>query len=199
MVKCRLFIQNFTGSILSGREIARPCFAEYLFCSPGDIQYAEGPWGKPSIVGFSGLSIGLSHSRGILASYIGGENAGLDIEFMREKRDFTGISDAFFTASERARLEWARLERAGNEVLSFYRIWTRKESLLKLSGKGLADLGTMDSDALEIGRGVPCRYWRINGSWILCLSASESVLESIEISADGFQVSEDTGSDSPCP
>jgi 4'-phosphopantetheinyl transferase len=111
--------------------------------APETLTFQTGPNGKPELVfpdGFDrpvvGLNFNLSHSENILALAVAfNREVGIDIERMNPEVDFLGIAEAHFAAKE---FDWLRATPQKKRAISFYRLWTRKEALLKMAGSGIA-------------------------------------------------------------
>ncbi len=88
------------------------------------IRYAER--GKPYVPGFPDFSI--SHSETTVAFAVDRETVGVDVEFMKEPS--RALAERVCTPEE---LVWLSEDPAKR----FYTVWTRKESLMKATGKGL--------------------------------------------------------------
>jgi phosphopantetheinyl transferase len=89
------------------------------------------PAGKPSFA-VGGPHFSVSHSGPHWACCFAGENVGLDIQERREV-DAVRLAERFFTPAEAA-----CCRRGGVEM--FYRIWVRKEALVKYADCTLARL-----------------------------------------------------------
>lgn len=74
----------------------------------------------------------ISHSCGRAVCVLCEKEVGVDIEFIKKERSFDVIAENFFSDGEIARFRQAK-----NRKEEFYRIWTRKEALLKKSGTGI--------------------------------------------------------------
>ncbi len=81
--------------------------------------------GKP-VFGNLPYYFNISHSCGRAVCVLHDKEVGVDIEFTKKKRNFELIADNFFSDGERAHFYESQ-----NRQLEFYRIWTRKESILK--------------------------------------------------------------------
>lgn len=105
--------------------------------TPADkIAFAEGPYGKPYLIGIQGPQFNISHSGcWALIGFSGSRPIGVDIEFMRAAGDELDLARSFFSAAE-----YRSLEGVANAKLlsSFYRIWTCKEAVLKACGAGIS-------------------------------------------------------------
>ena len=75
----------------------------------------------------------ISHSCGRAVCVLSDVEVGVDIEFIKKVRAFDLIAENFFAPEEIKRFRSAK-----NSAEEFYRIWTRKEALLKKSGSGIA-------------------------------------------------------------
>lgn len=93
------------------------------------IGYREG--GKPFLREREGLFFNLSHSGDYVCCAVGREETGVDIQVHTKVRQ--SLPERFFTQEDNRRLKEAGTER---EAL-FFRMWSIKESYLKLTGKGI--------------------------------------------------------------
>lgn len=89
-----------------------------------------GPHGKPEL---PDIYFNLSHSHDYVVCAISDKPVGCDIEKVGKSRE--GVAERFFTEKERMYLSTFEEKDRLNE---FYRIWTVKESYLKMTGEGLA-------------------------------------------------------------
>lgn len=95
-------------------------------------QLAMGPHGKPYLPEHP-LYFNLSHSGDCIALALADVPVGLDVERLREQRDFPGLLQRVFHPEERGRM------RAHQDPLAaFYQAWTRKEAFLKALGTGIS-------------------------------------------------------------
>lgn len=89
--------------------------------------------GKPythSRTGNAGPHISLSHTKGLVACAVSEINpVGIDVEYWR-KRDYTALADYAFGPDECEAV-------AKNGHAAFYRIWTLREAIAKMSGLGV--------------------------------------------------------------
>jgi 4'-phosphopantetheinyl transferase len=87
------------------------------------------PHGKPSLPGGPGFS--LSHAGELVGVAVRPDGpVGLDVEQVRDVADLDALAGHVRSAAERARVD---LDPAG-----FFRVWTRKEALVKATGDGLS-------------------------------------------------------------
>lgn len=90
-----------------------------------DIEYGSGEHGKPYFRSHPELRFSLSHSKNMVALAIDENDVGIDCEPL-ERRVTKELTERFFSEKE--------AEEFGNDPLT---LWVTKESLCKLSGKGL--------------------------------------------------------------
>ena len=90
----------------------------------------------------SNLQFSLSHSEGLAVVALSDIPVGVDIELLDIERDTSRLIDRFFNEEEKA-----LLKESSDPSLSFYTIWTKKEALLKISGKGLSGIRGQSSDS----------------------------------------------------
>jgi 4'-phosphopantetheinyl transferase len=121
---------------LAGRALLRQVAAGYLRIPPRAVAVAARcndcaePHGRPTLPG-SGIEVSIAHSRNcVLVGATRTGHIGVDVEFI----------DRCMRIDELLAYVLAPEERDGasvNAPLDFYRVWTRKEAVLKATGDGL--------------------------------------------------------------
>ncbi len=106
---------------------------------PFEVAYTEG--GKPYLPDNPKLHFNLSHSGAYVCCAVSGEPVGVDIQQITEVKE--GMAERFFTEKDKQRLSALRGE---EKKQLFFRMWSIKESYLKLTGKGI----TAGLDSFEI-------------------------------------------------
>lgn len=147
----------YTDSFGSGRGESRELLRLAISKYTGDERRADalvgsivtGKHGKPHIDGFCSFSV--SHSSGVWAVLFSEIECGLDIQFERNC-DIIAVSRRCFDQSDADAVEQAGADPDGREA--FFRIWTRREALVKALGGTVcdADLPQVSSDLVHIGR-----------------------------------------------
>lgn len=97
------------------------------------MEYVLGKWGKPSFKEYPEIYFSLSHSGAYAVCSIGENPVGNDIERIRQGR--LKVADRFFTEEELAFVYDAQDEEEITQRM--FRIWTMKESFLKVTGRGM--------------------------------------------------------------
>ena len=122
-----------------GHAMLRLLLARRLAAAPDAIAFATGPNGKPGLAGpGSRLAFNLSYGDGVVALAFARRPVGIDLEAVRDNVRFSQIGRRFFQPDEQRYLEAG----TGSGVRDrFFRLWTRKEAVLKALGVGLSGLG----------------------------------------------------------
>ena len=104
--------------------------SEYGITEMPDFEYGE--HGKPSIIGHPDIHFNLSHCKTAVACAISDTPIGIDIESIRDAKESV-IRYAMNDDEARQILS------SSNPALEFTKLWTMKESVLKLTGEGIND------------------------------------------------------------
>lgn len=172
MNKPVLVLIPFNRSLGNGREQSRSIIAECLSLPTDRIQFVQHGSGKPALRDVPGVHIGISHSCDLLAVYIGPENAGIDVEFIKPRTYMEDMARLICTDTE-----FRLFEESGTEQLRvFYGLWTRKEAEIKKSGGELSDLF-----AHETVTDCSYRHWLVTGDYMICMAASQRMLSSVSV------------------
>lgn len=127
------------------RAALRRVLGRRLGVPPHALAFAYGPTGKPLLADHPGLHFNLSHSgeRAVLALCEDGE-VGVDLESVRHRSQVLPVALRFFADAEAAAVAACEGEA---QVATFLRIWTRKEAVLKATGRGMG----VDTRAIAVG------------------------------------------------
>jgi 4'-phosphopantetheinyl transferase len=120
---------------IAARALLRKLLAYYLSVAPQEIQFAYTEYKKPYVIHATPLQFNLSHSHELaLYAFTLHHSVGIDIEKIRAQYT-ESVAKRFFSPEENKNL----LQLAGQErTQGFYRIWARKEALIKALGKGFS-------------------------------------------------------------
>lgn len=121
--------------------------------------FTYGPNGKPFLLDSPEIFFSLSHTGNAVLCALDGREIGADIE-MIPRQNWESLLRVF---SEE---EASEIVHSPAPEISFARAWTRKESFLKLTGRGLTDIETL--------RAIPTR------------DTPEVCFETVTREADGF-------------
>jgi 4'-phosphopantetheinyl transferase len=102
---------------------------------PARLAYTRAREGKPRLVGRR-LRFNLSHTAGVaLVAATAGAEVGVDVEAVRDNVDLEGVARRAFHPDEVAEL--LALEGDARRA-AFFRLWARKEAVMKADGRGLS-------------------------------------------------------------
>lgn len=133
-----VFRKDRTAYILR-HAILRHLTGAYVGIPPSRVEFEPSPHGKPALK--SGLNdqpvtFNMASSWPVVLIALSPDHEiGVDVERIRPLEEASAIARSFFSRSELAALELAS---AGERQGIFFKIWTRKESLLKATGVGLS-------------------------------------------------------------
>jgi 4'-phosphopantetheinyl transferase len=136
----RFHFERDRANYTLGRGGLRLLLGAYLRRSPRELACVEGPFGTPALrsgsVDEAQPEFNVSHSGQVILIAVGrGASLGVDVERVRLSDSNQEIADRFCAPAEAAQLR--RL--AGDEQAgAFARLWTRKEALVKATGRGLS-------------------------------------------------------------
>ncbi|MCB9339912.1 MAG: 4'-phosphopantetheinyl transferase superfamily protein [Lewinellaceae bacterium] len=135
----RFRFMNDRRVYLAGRGMLRKMASEVLGVPAENLVIGEGLYGKPYLADYGNLlPFNLSHSGDVvaLAFDFGRREVGVDVEKINRSFEYWDVAGHYFSKKE--------CDRVFNHR-DFYRYWTMKEALLKVTGAGLVDdLPTMD-------------------------------------------------------
>lgn len=128
------------ASWLAGRTL----LARTLSPSPlPEIVFGE--QGKPAFIDAHPFWFNLSHSGDDIALLVSDEGeVGCDIEVIRPRENWQALANAVFSVAEHQELENESPER---QLAAFWRIWTRKEAIVKQRGGSAWQIVSIDSTA----------------------------------------------------
>jgi 4'-phosphopantetheinyl transferase len=122
--------QHFTA----GRGILRCILGRYLGQAPENLTFVYGLRGKPVLAG-SPLRFNLAHSGGVAVLAVTRlQELGIDVEHIREVPNWDGVTNSFFSSSEREAIQSVP---PTDRLLAFFTCWTRKEAYVKATGDGI--------------------------------------------------------------
>lgn len=130
----------------SSRERERSIFAglllRYAFLQAGydletwqQVEIEKGAYGKPYIAGYQEFHYGLSHSGDWVVCAVDGMPVGVDLQEIKPWK--ISLAKRFYHEEEYNRLLALGETDPDRQTQEFYRMWTAKESAVKLNGRGI--------------------------------------------------------------
>lgn len=124
---------------IAGRGGLRVLLGAQLGVPPAEVRLAPSDSGKLRLAGDppTNVEFNVAHSGDVaLIALSPGAAVGVDVEAMRPLPDALQLAERFFSPAETAALEAAP---PAERLTGFYQLWTRKESVLKATGAGIAN------------------------------------------------------------
>ena len=132
----RLRLPIARAQYVAARATVRRLLGRYLGQPPTALRFAYGPQGKPALAASAAASLhfNVSHSHGLGLFAVARRPVGVDVEQVRLGIDTSRVAARFFSPVELAALGAVAAEQ---RPMAFYRLWTRKEAVLKAAGRGV--------------------------------------------------------------
>lgn len=131
----RFRYEQHRNRFIAGRALLRLRLSAYLHCKPAEIIFHYNEWGKPFVAN-ARLEFNVAHSDNHFVLALSQEPVGVDIEKIKTIEDLQLVARTVFSPVELT--AWTLLPET-EELPAFYRIWTRKEALLKALGRGVTE------------------------------------------------------------
>lgn len=161
---CVIYMMENDGTATSAQRLVR-CGALYSGLPEGQLRRVQASGGKPQLLGGPPLHFSVSHSGGYWACAFGPGELGLDLQQHRPSR-CEALARRFFHPDEVA---W--LAARGFAEGDFFRLWSAKESYVKLTGLGLGQGFETFSVLPPAAPGVQWRRVPFLPEYELCLCA----------------------------
>jgi 4'-phosphopantetheinyl transferase len=117
------------------RAFLRRILGEYLKIEPRMIEFSYNQYGKPYLAGCN-IKFNVSHSRGrVLCAITLNDELGVDLEHTEKDFDFIETAEKCFSETELGILKGVPKSKQRE---AFYKIWTKKEAVVKAIGKGIS-------------------------------------------------------------
>ena len=135
--------QNYRGKAAAEqfvrvRALLRILLGQYLQQDPASIEISCSVNGKPALTkrdGKAPIRFNISHSQGrVLYAFTVDDEVGVDIEALNPKANYLKLAHRVCTVQERLIFDQLPLTK---QAAAFFRLWTRKEAVIKLFGDRL--------------------------------------------------------------
>lgn len=135
------YTHRYTGAKGESRELLRKAIGQHTgeYISAEELKERSmtvGEYGKPAVSGCSEFSI--SHNGTTWAVLFADAKCGLDVQYSR-KCDVFGIAERFYDAEDAEAVIKAGTRDDDGAAKEFFRIWARREALIKAAGSSVAD------------------------------------------------------------
>ncbi len=141
----RIIVPTVRRRFVQARAALRRILGRELGVAAHTLAFNYGEHGKPALDGYPRLHFNLSHSgeRALLAISTQGE-VGVDLEQLRERPAVLPLARRFLGEAEAARV--AAADGSARDRI-FLHYWTRKEAVLKATGRGIG----VDTRVIDVG------------------------------------------------
>ncbi len=176
------------------RYALRTILGRYLYIPAAQVEFTYNTNGKPFLattLGGKTLSFNLSHSGELALVAVARRRAvGVDVERIRELRDYEGVARDTFSPAEYKAIQ---VLPAPMRLAAFFACWTRKEAYVKAIGGGLSH--PMDQFEVSVLPGETCVTLRTPlqcdeaTHWTLrTLSPGDGYLGALAVEGGGLQL-----------
>jgi 4'-phosphopantetheinyl transferase len=121
---------------LIARGLLRQLAGHYLRLAPPALPLIESEFGKPALPPPYQLQFNLSHSHDLIAlAFARDRRVGIDLEKINPQSNLIDLASQFCSADE---MEALRHSPQSQQQQTFFRLWVRKEAILKATGEGFS-------------------------------------------------------------
>lgn len=161
------FPKDRTRYIIS-HGLLRWLLGKYLNVPPAGIAFQREAGNKPFVMqnGQAPVHYNMAHAGALILIAVSYEPLGIDLEQVTQHADMQYMLQDFFSEEEQSRINNNK-----EQSLYFHKLWTRKEALVKATGKGT------DDDL----RQIPCLNGRNTVSSAITLSEKDWKVDSFQI------------------
>jgi 4'-phosphopantetheinyl transferase len=128
----KLYFSELENIKAHSEKFARKILGEYLGTDGDKLVIHKTEYGKPYLKDYPDTHYNISHTKGVTVCAVSDEPVGVDVEIVKPFN--RRIVERFLTKNEQDFI-FASKEGQGER---FAEIWTKKESYVKLLGKGMA-------------------------------------------------------------
>lgn len=123
------------NQFITAHGTLRNVLSKYLEISPTEIQFKKNKNRKPQVLfPLTSLKFNISHSENKILISVSEDETGVDIEMIKPGPGYKDFIKTYFSSDEQN-----KILSSPNPDETFYKYWTRKESVLKASGLGIID------------------------------------------------------------
>ena len=158
-----------------------------LECGFSDLVFEQNENGRPFLINSSNIDFNISHSNDYIILAISFDSkVGIDIEIISKKISILGIAEKYFSTQE---YHWLSSLPKDKLTYWFYKIWTYKESCLKLTGedmfvglkKFIFSVDNYCKSGIQYKQEKSCNYRHFNfkENYIICVSSDNIFIKNI--------------------
>ncbi len=132
----RARVERVRSNLSKAELLAAELVRDYALRTVFGMEKAEieqGEFGKPYLKGEKDKFFNISHSAGTVACTVSDVECGLDIECFDTPHDMMNVAARFFST-----MEQSAIMMSPNPIEAFCRLWTIRESYVKMRGTGFS-------------------------------------------------------------
>jgi len=153
----RLRVPLARDEFVVGRALLRVLLGSAIGCDAQAVSFAVGAAGKLSVVG--GVEFNVAHSRGeVLIALCRDAAVGVDVEWVNAGIEALDVARSSFAASE---VQAVMAVEGSAQVDAFYRVWVKKEAVVKAHGGGLV----VGLDSFAVSADAEEEVVKMGGEW----------------------------------
>ena len=122
------------NAYILGRGLFRLIGSQLMGQSPQTVSIETTPAGKPFLCHALNWYLSVSHTGDWVVLAVGQTPVGVDVEYLNTRFIIDDLIPSVLTITEQR-----AMTESTNARLLFYKLWTRKEALVKATGKGIGD------------------------------------------------------------
>ena len=150
MDECKDFTPVRRKSFLSSRALLLLMLKTFYNCRLNSLpQMVKVSGGKPVFLESRYPNFNISHSKNTVCIALSSENeyAGIDIEYIKDRKNLDGLIDRVMSEDEKA---YIRSLEDNDKIKDFFTaMWTVRESVIKASGRGLVDIQSISINPVK--------------------------------------------------
>lgn len=136
------FSENRQKSFLGGRALLQTSLSS-LYGTEVLPDIATLSHGKPVFFESRYPFFNISHSARLICMAIGNSDLGIDVEYIKPRRNIDGLKKRILSDAE---YEYFENLDESSQLTLFTSLWTLRECLIKTSGRGLVDISSISVD-----------------------------------------------------
>ena len=131
----RFAFEKDRNQFITAHGMLRNILSRYMDFSPSQIQFKRTSNGKPYVhFPTTFIKFNISHSENLILIALADHEIGIDLEKVKDSFEYNELSKTYFSHHEQKEITSSPLPKK-----TFYKLWTRKEAVLKASGIGITD------------------------------------------------------------
>ena len=165
-----LLTEELRHRFVISHGVLRQILGKCLEVTPKQVRFQTDAKGKPRLLGSPGFEFNLSHTADLmLLAVTYAVPVGVDVERIRRLKDSRALARRFFSKRE---ADWLQRQNDGELDRAFFRMWTRKEAILKAIGddiwRGLASHellkidGSLNDTVTDESKGRAGEVWAVH-------------------------------------